>query len=96
MKSGNVAQGANGDGGLSQDQQLRASAGAFNQQYRIGGITYGGREAAGAGWLGTIGTAAGGIWNLPNTVIGTAYGLLGIPTGGIGFERGRPGSNHAR
>jgi hypothetical protein len=84
-----LAQGGNGAGGLSQEQQLRGNAGAFDQRYRIGGVTYGGREAAGGGWLGTIGRLAGAIWNLPNTVIGTAYGLLGIPTGGIGFEYGQ-------
>jgi len=26
---------------------------------------------------------------LPNTVLGTAYGILGIPSGGIGFEYGQ-------
>ncbi len=81
-----LAQGANG---ISQEQQLRGNAGSFDQRYRIGGSTYGGREAASGSWLGTIGNAAGVIWNLPNTVIGTAYGLLGIPTGGIGFEYGQ-------
>jgi hypothetical protein len=84
-----LAQGAKGTGGLSQEQQLRGNARAFDQRYRINGVTYGGREASGGGWLATIGKAAGVVWNLPNTAIGTAYGLLGIPTGGISFEYGQ-------
>ena len=49
-----------------------------------------GQAGGGSGgvWRGFV-NVLGYIWNGPNTVLGTAYGLIGIPTGGIGFEHGQ-------
>src|SRR5262245_32535097 len=33
--------------------------------------------------------AIGSVWTAENTVIGVAYGLIGIPTQGIGFKHGQ-------
>ena len=33
--------------------------------------------------------AVGSVWTAENTIIGVAYGLIGIPTQGIGFEHGQ-------
>lgn len=47
-----------------------------------------GSGESGGFWSG-VGRVAGHIWNLPNTVLGAAYGLIGIPTQGIGLENGQ-------
>jgi RHS repeat-associated protein len=43
----------------------------------------------GPGLVGFLVTALGVTWNLGNTILGVTYGLLGIPTEGIGFEHGQ-------
>lgn len=55
-----------------------------------GGQTAGGQQSGGSGgfWRG-VGNVLGYIWNVPNTALGVAYGLIGIPTKGIGFEHGQ-------
>ena len=75
-----TAQGANG-GGLSQQEQLDFAQAEYGQRFSNGSM------------LASVGRFArdtlGRIWNLPNTVLGTAYGILGIPTKGIGFGYGQ-------
>jgi len=78
-----VAQGASGaaSGGVSQQKQLEFAQAEYGQRFSNGST------------LASVGSFArdtlGRIWNSPNTVVGTAYGVLGIPTGGIGYEYGQ-------
>ncbi len=44
---------------------------------------------SGGGFWGGVGSVLGRIWSLPNTALGVAFGLVGIPTQGFGFENGQ-------
>jgi hypothetical protein len=41
------------------------------------------------GFSSKIGNVMGYLWNGPNTALGVAYGLIGIPTQGIRWEHGQ-------
>jgi hypothetical protein len=64
---------------------------ARRTQYAHAGnvATDAGQAATSGGLWSTVGQVAGYVWNLPNTVVGAAYGIIGIPTQGIGFENGQ-------
>jgi hypothetical protein len=42
-----------------------------------------------SGFWSKVVSTLGYIWNAPNTAVGLTYGLIGIPTEGIGWEHGQ-------
>lgn len=78
---GLATQGANGAGGISQENQLKFNAREFGQRYGVATRPSGGV----GGFLRTAGRVGvdviGKLWALPNTIIGGVIGLGGVPFG---------------